>query len=215
MIPARIYDVTRPLAPGCVVYPGDIVPEFREEDHGKYRITGLILSSHSGTHIDAPSHFLESGRAVDELPFSALMGWCRVIDCSGAGNEITAADIGGKIRGTDKILLKTAFSGKHRFSEEYPALSAEASRVLAGEGITCIGTDAPSIEGYRSGGEVHRTLLSAGMVIIELLDLSEVRSGEYWMIALPLRLRGCDGSPCRVLLLDGCDHDGTPCGGRT
>jgi len=206
----RIFDVTRPLAPGCVVYPGDIVPQFQQQDHGQYRITDIRMSSHSGTHIDAPAHYLDHGTTVDEIPFSALMGWCRVIDCSESGNEITAADLEGKTRGTDKLLLKTAFSGKHEFSEEYPALSVEAARVLAGQGITCIGTDAPSIEGYQCSGEVHRTLLSTGMVIIELLDLSGVGEGEYWMIALPLRLQGSDGSPCRVLLMEGYDRFGIP-----
>jgi arylformamidase len=202
----RIFDVSRPLAPGCLVYPGDIVPQFRQQDHGQYRITDIRISSHSGTHIDAPAHYLDHGATVDQIPFSALMGWCRVIDCSGSGSEITAADIGGKTGDTDKLLLKTTFSGKQEFSEEYPALSVEASRVLAGQGITCIGTDAPSIEGYGSSGEVHRTLLAKGMVIIELLDLTGVTEGEYWMIALPLRLQGSDGSPCRVLLMEGCDR---------
>ncbi len=207
MIQGRMYDVTRPLAPGCVVYPGDIVPEFLQEDRGQYRITGIRMSSHSGTHIDAPAHYFESGAAVDEIPLSALMGPCRVIDCTGSGNEITAADLGRDVRGAERVLLKTAFSGTNRFSEDYPALSYEASQVLAREGIVCIGTDAPSIEGYQSGGEVHRALLSRGIAVIELLDLSAVGAGEYWIIALPLRLQGCDGSPCRVLLLEGCDHD--------
>ena len=201
----RIYDVTRPLAPGCVVYPGDIVPRFRQQDHGQYRITDIRMSSHSGTHIDAPAHYLDQGTTIDEIPFSALMGWCRVVDCSGSGNEITAADLEGKTVGTDKLLLKTAFSGKFEFQEDYPALSVEAARVLARQGITCIGTDAPSIEGYQCSGEVHRTLLGEGMVIIELLDLSGVGEGEYWMIALPLRLQAGDGSPCRVLLMEGCE----------
>jgi arylformamidase len=202
----RIFDVTRPLAPGCVVYPGDIVPQFQQQDHGQYRITDIRMSSHSGTHIDAPAHYLNNGATVDEIPFSALMGWCRVIDFSGSGNEITAADLERNTGGTDKLLLKTAFSGNHEFSEEYPALSVEAARILAGQGITCIGTDAPSIEGYGSRGEVHRTLLSTGMVIIELLDLSGVGEGEYWMIALPLRVQGSDGSPCRVLLMERYDR---------
>ncbi len=213
MIPERIHDVTRPLAPGCVVYPGDIVPQFIQEDHGQYRITEIRMSSHSGTHIDAPAHYLDSGAAVDQIPFSSLMGWCRVIDCSRSGHGITAADLGDKFRGTKRILLKTAFSGTNRFSEDYPALTHEASLALAGEGIVCIGTDAPSIEAFHGSGDVHRTLLSQGIVVIELLDLSAVGAGEYWMIALPLRLQGSDGSPCRVLLVEGCEHDSDSDGG--
>lgn len=196
----RIYDITRPLKPGCVVYPGDIIPQFHPEDHGHYRITELRMSSHSGTHIDAPAHSLKDGMPVDKIPFSALMGRCRVIDCSGTGQEITAADLRGRLGGAGKVLLKTAFSGKQEFDEQYPALSSDAAHFLAGEGIACIGTDAPSIEEYDCSGEVHRILLSRGIVIIELLDLSDIAAGDYWMVALPLRLQDADGAPCRVLL---------------
>ena len=71
----RIYDITRSLATGCMVYPGDIVPGFAQEDHGNYLVTGIRISSHSGTQIDAPSHFLKQGAGVDEIPLSHLMGW--------------------------------------------------------------------------------------------------------------------------------------------
>jgi arylformamidase len=197
-----IHDITRPIGPGCVVYPGDTVPLFREEDSGQYRTTEIVMSSHSGTHIDAPAHYFSSGRTVDAIPFSALMGRCRVIDCSGSGEVITAADLAQKTGGAGRILIRTSFSGKQEFDEHFPALSPDAAHFIAGEGIVCIGTDAPSIEGYGCSGEVHRTLLSQGIVIIELLDLSGVEEGDYNMIALPLRLKGADGAPCRVLLFE-------------
>jgi arylformamidase len=203
--PGRIYDITRPLAPGIIVYPGDIVPRFLQQDHGSYVITDMRISSHSGTHIDAPSHYLESGVAVDQLPFASLMGWCRVIDLGRREGNITFNDLAGRQHGTDKILLKTSGSDAMDFEEDYPALSQDAAEFIVREGITCIGTDAPSIEEFGGNGDVHRTLLSHGTVIIELLDLHEIREGDYWMIALPLRLRGLDGSPCRALLFEGWD----------
>ena len=198
----RIYDITRPLAPGSVVYPGDTVPRFRQEDNGRYRTTEMVMSSHSGTHIDAPAHYLASGRTVDAIPFAALMGRCRVIDCPGSGGMITARELGKKTGGADKILIKTSFSGKQEFDEQFPALSPDAAHYLAREGVACVGTDAPSIERHGGSGEVHRTLLSQGIVIIELLDLSDVEEGVYRMVALPLRLRGGDGAPCRVILFE-------------
>jgi arylformamidase len=204
----RIYDITRPLAPGGIVYPGDIVPRFRQLDNGTYLITDMRMSTHSGTHIDAPSHYLEAGLAVDQIPFSSLMGWCRVLDMRNMENEITVADLAGRLEGADKVLLKTSFSEKLDFEEGYPALTPEAAALLSSRGMTCIGTDAPSIEGFRGNGDVHRALLSGGMVIIELLDLHRVGQGDYWMIALPLLLPGLDGSPCRVLLFEGWDGYG-------
>jgi len=199
----RIYDITRPLAPGCIVYPGDIVPGFAQEDHGNYLITEIRISSHSGTHIDAPSHYLEMGASVDQIPLTHLMGWCRVIDLTHVQGEIKKSDLEEKIRGAKKVLLKTSFSERNEFVEDYPSFGIEAAEFLAARRIHCVGTDAPSIEEYKCNGSVHRTLLSAGMVIIEMLDLWRIPEGDYWMIALPLRLSGLDGSPCRVLLFEG------------
>lgn len=199
----RIYDITRPLAPGAVVYPGDIVPRFRQRDQGQYLITDIRMSTHSGTHIDAPAHYFDDGAGIDQVPFTALMGWCRVVDLSGLDRAIGPADLEGKLGGVDKLLLKTSFSEQFEFEENYPALTPGAAEVLTGAGITCVGTDAPSIEEFNGRGDVHRTLLSNGTIIIELLDLHAVRAGEYWMIALPLRFRGLDGSPCRALLFEG------------
>jgi len=111
----RIYDITRPLAPGCIVYPGDIVPGFAQEDHGNYLITEIRISSHSGTHIDAPSHYLEMGASIDQIPLTHLMGWCRVIDLTHVQGEIKKSDLEEKIRGAKKVLLKTSFSERNEF----------------------------------------------------------------------------------------------------
>ena len=199
----RIYDITRPLAPGCIVYPGDIVPGFMQEDHGNYLVTSIRMSSHSGTHIDAPSHYLPQGAGVDEIPLSHLLGWCTVADLTSVKGELSRNDLEGKMNGARKILLKTSFSEQTEFTKDYPSLGEDAAEFLVEEGIQCVGTDAPSIEKFNCSGSVHRRLLSAGTVIIEMLDLWRVPEGAYWMIALPLRLRGVDGSPCRALLFEG------------
>jgi arylformamidase len=194
------HDITRPLRRGMLVYPGDINPVFLQEKQGKYQISDLHMSSHTGTHIDAPTHYLNTGDSIDTIPFESLIGKCRVVDVSGAGSRITKAHLTGIAQGTKRLLLKTAFSGQNNFQEDYPSLSLDAAEFITSSGIRCIGIDSPSIESFNGNGDVHRNLLGGGCIIIELLDLSGVGSGDYEMIALPLRLKGLDGSPSRVIL---------------
>jgi arylformamidase len=203
----RWFDVSRPLSEDMLVYPGDINPTFHMEKPGNYRISDLHMSSHTGTHIDAPIHYLDTGDKIDTVPFDSLIGRCRVVDVSSAGNRITQAHLTGKIEGAERLLLKTAFSGKDVFQKDYPCLSLDAAEFVISCGIRCIGIDSPSIESFNCDGSVHRKLLGAGCLIIELLDLSEVGPEEFEMIALPLRLKGLDGSPSRVILKarKGCD----------
>ena len=203
----KIIDITRPLSEGILIYPGDIPPVFRQEDHGHYLITALHLSTHTGTHIDAPVHYLKTGDTIDTIPLSHVMGACRVIDVTLAGTSITANHLKGRLDGIDRILLKTSFSNTDRFEENYPSLTADAARFITACDMKCVGIDSPSIESYECDGTVHRELLRHGCIIIELLDLSNVDEGDYTLIALPLRLTTLDGSPARVVLLDdnGCE----------
>lgn len=198
-----IYDITRPFREGMLIYPGDIVPRMIREDKGDYLVTRLSLGSHSGTHIDAPAHYLRGAATIDQIPLEQLIGPARVIDVTGGSGMITAEEIAGKAPGIQTILLKTPFSGMQTFSPDYRSLSPDAAAVLAGEGVRCIGIDTPSIEQYGGDGSVHRLLLGEGMVIVELLDLGSVPEGDYYMVALPLPLHDGDGSPARVVLLSG------------
>jgi len=193
-------DVTRPLTGGVVVYPGDHIPSMVQEDKGRYLLSSLHLSTHSGTHIDAPSHYIRGGAPVDAIPADQLIGVCRVVEIPDNATVIGAQLLENAMEGVQKLLIKTRFSGERVFSQDYPGLSGDAAEAIVGAGIGCVGIDSPSIEPYCGDGSVHRTLLSHAVVIIELLDLSEVKPGDYRMVALPLRLEGLDGSPCRVLL---------------
>jgi len=203
----KIIDITRPLSEDILIYPGDTPPVFRQEKHGHYLITDLHLSTHTGTHIDAPVHYLKTGDTIDTIPLSHVMGTCRVLDVTRAGTSITANHLRGRLDGIGRLLLKTSFSGTDRFDENYPSLTADAARLITGCDMKCVGIDSPSIESYRCDGIVHRELLSHGCIIIELLDFSNVEEGDYTMVALPLRLTGLDGSPARVVLIDnkGCE----------
>ncbi len=196
----KIIDVTRSLNREMLVYPGDLVPSFSQADTGRYRISDLRLSTHTGTHIDAPAHYLTSGDTIDAIPLTSLIGRCHVIDLSGS-TPITAAGLTGRLNGVKRLLIRTRFSGEKTFAEEYPSLAPDAARAVTDAGIACIGIDSPSIESFTGDGTVHRQLLGNGCLIIELLDLSGVDEGEYEMVALPLRLAGLDGSPARVVLM--------------
>jgi arylformamidase len=203
----KIIDITRPLSENIITYPGDIPPVFRKEEHGPYLITNLYLSTHTGTHIDAPVHYLKTGETIDTIPFSHVMGTCRVLDVTHAGTSITANHLKGRLDDVDRLLLKTSFSNTDRFEESYPSLTADAARLITLCNMKCVGIDSPSIESYESDGTIHHQLLSHRCIIIELLDLSHVEEGDYTLVALPLRLTGLDGSPSRVILIDenGCE----------
>jgi len=197
----KIFDISRLLCEDMLVFPGDIHPIFYQEDRGQYLISELHLSTHTGTHIDAPVHYLKTGCTIDTVPLSHLIGKCRVLDVSEAGKSITADHLNGRLDGVTRFLIKTSYSGTDRFEEVYPCLAPDAARKIAALGIKCVGIDSPSIESFSGDGSVHRTLLSCNCIIIELLDLSHIEEGDYDMVALPLRLKGLDGSPARVVLL--------------
>jgi len=197
----KIIDITRPLSTATVSYPGDTPPQFSQRDAGLYLISDLSMNSHSGTHIDAPVHYLKTGDTIDTVPLDHLIGPCRVIDVTTAGSAITAAALRGRLGNAKRILLKTAFSRETLFKEDYPHLIRDAADLLIENGVLCVGIDSFSIEAFVCDGSVHRTLLGNSCLIVELLDLSDVREGEYDMAALPLRLAGLDGAPARVVLM--------------
>ncbi len=201
------HDVSRRIFSGDIVFPGDCAPSFRQDDRGLYLISELHLSSHTGTHIDAPVHYLKTGQTIDRVPLDALVGPCRVIDLRDAGDAISASHITGRCSGAERILIKTGFSGISEFKSGYPHLTHDAACLLTRDGVKCIGIDSPSIESYQCDGSVHRELLGHGCIIIELLDLAAVDEGEYDMAALPLRLAGVDGSPARVVLIEKEDQE--------
>ncbi|MFA7563579.1 MAG: cyclase family protein, partial [Methanoculleus sp.] len=156
-----IYDITRDLSEDAVIYPGDIRPRFHEIDNGQYRVTEMTLGSHTGTHIDAPSHYIRGGLTVDTIPLDLLIGPARVLDCSGAGGMIEPGHIAAHLDGARAVLIKTFFSGHREFDPGYQSLSLDAAEAIVDAGITCIGTDAPSIESFNGDGSVHRLLLGS------------------------------------------------------
>lgn len=200
----RIHDVTVPLATGMSAYPGDPPYALEAVGNGPFRLSRVSMSSHAGTHVDAPLHFVASGAAVDQLPLEILLGKARVLELA-ARERIERRDLEeADLRDDLRVLLKTRMSGqmlKGGYIEDHVYLSEDAALYLVQAGIKLVGFDYMSVD--RAGSTdypAHHALLGAGVVLVEGLDLSEVEPGEYEMACLPLRLAGGDGAPARVVL---------------
>ncbi|MEE8217835.1 MAG: cyclase family protein [Vicinamibacteria bacterium] len=203
----NVYDVTVPLAPGLPVYPGD--PPFEIEPvqrlgSAPFSLSRMSLATHTGTHVDAPAHFLPGGATIDSLPLEILIGKARVVEIL-ARERIERTDLEPQdLRDDLRILLKTRMSGqmlKPGFQEDHLYLSGDAAAYLAQAGLKLVGFDYLSVDRYGVPDyPAHHALLEAGVVIVEGLDLSEVEPGEYDMTCLPLRVAGGDGAPARVIL---------------
>ena len=194
-------DITLPLSEKIPVFPGDPEVRLTPIERDGYRITSLCVSSHSGTHIDAPLHYIPDGPGVDSIPLENINGESVVIDLTSVKRTVAQTDIEGRTCDLRIIILKTGFSTESDSISEYTSISCECAQYLSEAGVTCIVTDAPSIESFDGDGSVHRTLLENNIAIIEMADLSAVQPGRYILNALPLRIGGCDGSPVRAVLL--------------
>lgn len=205
----KIYDVTLPIKNDMLVWEGDSpvsLSKIASVEKDGVALSNFNFGSHTGTHIDAPGHFLERGIGIDKIPLEKLIGDCRVLDLSGQGkNEIFVSDLkSSDIKKGDRILLKTGnfrLLKKNKFPKTYVSLSLEGAKFLAQKGVNLVGTDFLGIEKKGSPGHpVHKTLLASGIVIVEGLDLEKVPQGSYKIICLPLRVDS-DGSPARVVLV--------------
>lgn len=158
-------------------------------------VTAMRLCAHTGTHIDAPSHYISGGATADQLPLDALIGPAHVV--ATAGGNVTAADVPATAQ---RILFRTRNSDAEWWCEPYRPEAAEltecAAKALAASGARAVGIDYLSI----GSAEVHRILLAAGIVVIEGLSLKHVDPGEYQLICLPMRIEGAEAAPARVLL---------------
>jgi arylformamidase len=204
----RIFDVTVPLSSEVPTFPGDPCFEIHQlhriDQGSSYALSRIALGSHFGTHVDAPAHFIKDGASVDELPLEILLGKARVVELL-VSDKIERADLEALDLSDDlRVLFKTRMSGQLRqpaFQEDHIYLTPEAAVYLAQIGIKLVGIDYLSIEKFGSDDyAAHRALLTAGIVIVEGLDLSEVEAGEYEMACLPLRVVGAEGAPARVVL---------------
>jgi len=213
----RIHDITVSLSAELPIYPEDppivITPWNSISGGDSCNLSQISLSTHSGTHIDAPRHFIDSGASVDAVPLGALLGNALVVEIPGV-KEIGRHDLERlRIKGAERVLLKTDNSKLWKqtgFVKEYVALSVEAARYLVEAGVKLVGIDYLSVESFEGNGEVHRLLLENGVVILEGVTLADVAPGEYELICLPLKIKGGDGAPVRALLRGGVDPTAQP-----
>ncbi len=205
-----LYDISLTYTEDLPTWPGDPTIQLKQissiKDGEIANVTHLSMCAHSGTHVDAPDHFLGNGKTVESIPLELMVGPAAVVEIPAEGT-ITAADlISAQIpEGTKRILLKTANSevwaaGNMEFQEDFIAPDGEAAKYLVELGVEVIGVDYLSVAPFTDPEPTHRILLEAGVLIIEGLDLSGVEPGEYTLYCLPLKIGGADGAPARVLL---------------
>jgi arylformamidase len=207
----RMYDISVTISPEMPVWPGHPEVSLKRfeklEEGANANVSTLEMSVHTGTHVDAPYHFLKEGKGVERLPLRLLTGRAYVlhladVDRIDAG-VLDQADIPPRTR---RLLFRTrnseywAKNGKD-FQTDFVGLTADGAEFLVRRGIKLVGMDYLSIAPYKESRPTHEVLLKAGVVIVEGLNLSEIAQGRYTLYCLPLKIDGCDGAPARAILV--------------
>jgi arylformamidase len=203
-------DISVPLTTGMVHWPGDPEPSFERiseiEQGEEVNVTLCRMTAHTGTHMDAPNHFLAGAEGIDRFPLEVAIGRARVIAIASSVRAIGREVLEGQdIRRGERVLLKTRNSERRwdnrDFQRDFAALNASGAAFLRDADVALVGVDYLSVGLFEADGvETHRILLGAGIWIVEGLYLADVEEGEYDMVCLPLRIQGGDGSPARVAL---------------
>jgi arylformamidase len=192
-VPMKIYDISQEVF-SCAVYPGDPKPEKQvlctTEKGDLYNLTAFSMCAHNGTHIDAPFHFLGDGKTVDRMDLGIFVGECYVARHEGDVTDADAREILSNAKGAKRILI----GGN-------ATVTAEGADVFADSGICLLGNESQSVGPENAPMAVHRILLSAGVVLLEGIRLTDVADGVYLLNAAPLNLSGADGAPCRAILI--------------
>jgi arylformamidase len=203
-------DVSLTLKANMVHWPTDppfFIERMRDMDKGDtVNLSKITMGAHSGTHVDAPVHFIKGANGVDQIPIDSLTGPARIIEIADA-DTIEKKELAGRgIKKGERILLRTRNSinkllHKDAFIEDFVYLEKDAAEFLVTCGIKTLGIDYLSVGGYKKNGpDIHRMLLGAGILIIEGLDLTEALPGLYDMICLPVKILDSDGAPARVIV---------------
>ena len=207
----RTYDITLTITPQMIVWPGDPTVNIQRissiASGDTANVSQMTMSCHTGTHVDAPDHFLNNGKTTEGLSLDLLVGRAYVLNLPDV-SVITAsvlmrAEIPPRTR---RLLFKTRNSeywakGNNEFHTDFVGLSVDAAELLVDRNVRLVGIDYLSIAPYKLGIPVHTILLNAGVVVLEGLDLSQVSQGRYTLHCLPLKLGGTDGAPTRCILV--------------
>jgi len=205
----KIYDISVTLSNSLPTWPGD--PEIKIEkalDLAKgdpATVSRISMGSHTGTHLDAPGHFLRGGKTIDQIPPEVFLGKARVYELS-VSRRIDAEDLKRlSWEGVERVLFKTRNSvecwNDEIFHEDFVHLCEDAAQYLVERGLKLVGIDYLSVEAFGSTSfPVHHTLLRNEVLPLEGLNLSQVEPGEYELICLPIKIKEGDGAPVRAIL---------------
>ena len=202
----QIFDISITIKEGMVSFPGDTVPKIeriKEIEKAGYNLSKMQVSVHVGTHADAPTHFVEDGKYIDEIKPERFMGETQVIEIKN-NNEITKTELEDKEIKSDKLLFKTINSEylkEDTFNENFVYMTYQAAEYLVKKGVKLIGIDYLTIESLDNKDfAVHKLLLGNDVIILEAVNLANIKPGLYNLLAFPLKLQNCEASPIRALL---------------
>lgn len=211
-VPKGWYDISVPIKQGMNYFPTDPAPPkiyryYDRELGGRVTMSMIEMIAHTGTHIDAPLHFISGGSTISDMPLDAAVGPCRVIEIKDR-EKIKVAELEKHdIKKDERVLFKTGNSPKvytsDRFVEDYVYLDVDGASYLASKGITLFGLDNITIGSFKEHDNLTRTheiLLGAGIYILEDCALADVPPGEYDLLCLPLLMWHGDAGPCRAIL---------------
>jgi arylformamidase len=207
-----IYDISLTLSATLPVWPGDPRIELTQvasmDQGAEVNVTRLNAAVHIGTHVDAPHHFLNDGRTVENLPLEVLTGPCYVVQLPDGIEAITAEVLERTEINKDmkRILFGTRNShlwakGETEFQTDFVAITEDGAEWLVERGVQLVGVDYLSVAPYSDPAPTHHILLKAGVVIVEGLNLAQIIRGFYDLYCLPLKIAGSDGAPARAILI--------------
>ena len=203
----RLWDISPAIGPGYPVFPGD--SEFSQRwtwtlsPDCPVNVSEITLSPHTGSHTDAPLHYDTRGASIADVPLDTYLGRCRVIHAIDSGGLIEPRHIARHLRGDPpRVLLRTYRSAPvSEWDSGFTAVAAQTIDLLHQHGVRLIGIDTPSLDPEQSKTlDAHQRVKAHGMAILEGIVLDDVPEGDYELIALPLKLTGCDASPVRAVL---------------
>ena len=207
-----IYDISLTISPTLPTWPGDptlVLEQIESMDKGAHaNVTRISAAVHLGTHVDAPHHFLNDGRTVENLPLDVLTGPCYVTQLPDGVDAITAEVLERTEITSDmkRVLFGTSNShwwknGETKFQTDFVAITEDGAEWLVARGVQLVGVDYLSVAPYGDSVPTHTVLLKAGVVVVEGLNLSQVSRGFYDLYCLPLKIAGSDGAPARAILI--------------
>jgi arylformamidase len=207
-----IHDISLPISESLIVWPGDPAIQITQPSHldrgDEATVSRLDMGAHTGTHVDAPAHFVPGGVGIDGLDLDLLVGQALVVHAL-EFEALSAGVLEGLSipSGTERVLFRTRNSerwarGETEFWTDYVGITDDGARWLVERSIRLVGLDHLSVAPFDELVPPHRTLLGTGLIVVEGLDLSNIAPGTYQLVCLPLRIVGGDGAPARAILIE-------------